>query len=67
VTLRSGLVKQVFVYTKVDIRFYTNDCKGNKLPECDSPQKDPLTLMYNRVMIKYNGNPDNLERIDEII
>lgn len=33
-----------------------NDCKSNKLQECDDPTATPFILLFNRILVKYNGD-----------
>jgi hypothetical protein len=56
-----------YLQIDLDIKFYKNDCKGNKLPECDDPKSNPLVLMYNRVLNKFTGKPSDLERKNSLM
>lgn len=38
-----------------------NDCADNNLPECKTPAETPLLLLFNRILIRYSGDPTNME------
>lgn len=50
-----------YACTDRDIRIFMNDCSDNNLPECKTPEETPLLLLFNRILIRYSGDPTNLE------
>lgn len=50
-----------YILVDKDIRVFMNDCADNNLPECKTQAETPLLLLFNRILIRYSGDPTNLE------